>query len=96
MVEGFFFSFSSSFVPSHSTIWTAHLPKALGLNETTSLVLETVQTHATYPWPKEAAQADDQLLKYETDLLIISPYNTVVQRTKIRYARIPPSAPYLN
>lgn len=69
---------------SHSIMWTAELPKALGLNETTSLVLETVQTHATYPWPKEAAQGDDQLLKYETDLLIISPYNTTVQRTKIR------------
>jgi oligosaccharyltransferase complex subunit alpha (ribophorin I) len=60
------------------------LPTPLGLNETTSVVFETIQTHASYPWPAEASQTDDQVLKYETDILILSPYNTAVQRTKIR------------
>jgi hypothetical protein len=60
------------------------LPKELAVNGTLNLVLETVQTHATYPYPSRAAQKDPQLLKYETDLFITSPYDTLVQRTKIR------------
>lgn len=47
--------------------------------------METVQTHATYPWPKTAAQNEAQSLKYEADLFILSPYPTLVQRTKIKY-----------
>jgi oligosaccharyltransferase complex subunit alpha (ribophorin I) len=62
------------------------LPKALDVNGTVNLVLETVQTHATHPFPKQATQKEPQLLKYETDLFTISPYTTLVQRTKIKYA----------
>lgn len=65
-------------------LYAVELPKPLGVNGTTTIVLETVQTHATYPWPAEAAQKDDQLLKYETDLFVISPYKTAVQRTRVR------------
>lgn len=61
------------------------LPKELPLNGTLNIVLETVQTHATYPHPSSATQKDLQLLKYETDLFIKSPYSTLVQRTKVRY-----------
>ncbi|KAG1754033.1 Ribophorin I [Suillus paluster] len=60
------------------------LPKELAVNGTLNLVLETVQTHATYPFPEQAAQKDPQLLKYETDLFTISPYTTLVQRTKVK------------
>ncbi|KAJ6613452.1 oligosaccharyl transferase alpha subunit [Mycena sp. CBHHK59/15] len=60
------------------------LPKPLGLNATLNIVLETVQTHTTYPWPERAAQQEDQALKYKTDLFVLSPYHTAVQRTKIR------------
>jgi oligosaccharyltransferase complex subunit alpha (ribophorin I) len=60
------------------------LPKALDVNGTVNLVLETVQTHATHPFPKQATQKEPQLLKYETDLFTISPYTTLVQRTKIK------------
>ncbi|KAG2141696.1 Ribophorin I [Suillus bovinus] len=60
------------------------LPKALAVNGTLNLVLETVQTHATHPFPEQAAQKEPQLLKYETDLFTISPYTTLVQRTKIK------------
>lgn len=49
-------------------------------------MLDTVQTHATYPWPKEASQTDAQSLKFEADLFVLSPYRTVVQRTKIKLA----------
>ncbi|KAF8914591.1 oligosaccharyl transferase alpha subunit [Mucidula mucida] len=60
------------------------LPKPLAVNSTVNLVLETVQTHATWPWPETAAQKDEQALKYRTDLFVISPYATHVQRTKIK------------
>jgi oligosaccharyltransferase complex subunit alpha (ribophorin I) len=60
------------------------LPAPLEKGATLNLVLETVQTHATRPWPETARQQDDQALKYDLDLLILSPYHTVVQRTKIR------------
>ncbi|KAJ7129679.1 oligosaccharyl transferase alpha subunit [Mycena epipterygia] len=60
------------------------LPQALGLNATVNIVLETIQTHATYPWPERASQQEDQALKYKTDLFVLSPYHTAVQRTKIR------------
>ncbi|EGN93047.1 hypothetical protein SERLA73DRAFT_190196 [Serpula lacrymans var. lacrymans S7.3] len=73
---------------SKSHLFAVTLPKKLGVNGTINLVLDTVQTHATYPWPQSAAQKDPQSLKYESDLFIVSPYHTAVQRTKIK-----PSSP---
>ena len=61
------------------------LPNGLKKDESITLELETVQTHATYAWPPAVSQGDDYFLKYETDLFVISPYPTQVQRTKIRY-----------
>ena len=69
--------------------YTVELPKPLNVNGTTNLVIETVQTHATYPWPQQASQKDDQALKYETDLFILSPYKTATQRAKVRYVSVP-------
>lgn len=60
------------------------LPKGLKKDEVITLELETVQTHATYAWPQSVGQSEDMFLKYETDLFVISPYPTQVQRTKIR------------
>lgn len=60
------------------------LPKTLPVNKTLNLVLETVQTHVTHPCPETAGQSDDQSLKYTTNLFVISPYATSVQRTKLR------------
>ena len=65
-------------------LYTVELPTVLNTNQTANLVIETVQTHATYPWPEEAGQKDPQSLKYETELLVLSPYKTSVQRTKFR------------
>ncbi|KAM6495891.1 oligosaccharyl transferase alpha subunit [Amanita muscaria] len=60
------------------------LPRALAVNGTLNIVLETVQTHVTKPWPERASQTEDQALKFATDLFVISPYSTGVQRTKLR------------
>jgi oligosaccharyltransferase complex subunit alpha (ribophorin I) len=60
------------------------LPRPLGVNKTITIVLETMQTHTTWPCPATAAQAEGQALKYKTDLFVLSPYHTVVQRTKIK------------
>ncbi|KAJ7890816.1 Ribophorin I [Mycena leptocephala] len=60
------------------------LPQSLGLNASINIVLESLQTHATYPWPERASQQESQALKYKTDLFVLSPYHTAVQRTKIK------------
>ncbi|KAH9853610.1 oligosaccharyl transferase alpha subunit [Lenzites betulinus] len=65
-------------------LYTIELPKALNTDGTANLVIETVQTHATFAWPQEASQKDPQSLKYQSELLVLSPYHTAVQRTKIR------------
>ncbi len=59
-------------------------PKALVVNGTVNIVLETLQTRATKPWPAKVAQADEQALKFSTNLFVVSPYSTAVQRTKLR------------
>ncbi|KAF8621636.1 hypothetical protein AX15_007654 [Amanita polypyramis BW_CC] len=60
------------------------LPRALAVNGTLNIVLETIQTHVTKPWPEKAAQGDQQALKFTTGLFVVSPYSTSVQRTKLR------------
>ena len=75
---------SYSLVSSDYHLLDVALPKALGVNSTMNIVLETVQTHATTPWPERASQKDDQALKYETNLFVLSPYHTSVQRTKLK------------
>lgn len=60
------------------------LPRKLAVNGTINLVLEAIQTHATYPYPAQATQADPQLLKYDAELFVLSPYTTLVQRTKVK------------
>jgi oligosaccharyltransferase complex subunit alpha (ribophorin I) len=49
-----------------------------------NLLVETIQTHASHPWPATAPQNSPQLLRYHGDLFVISPYTTKVQRTKYR------------
>jgi oligosaccharyltransferase complex subunit alpha (ribophorin I) len=73
-----------NFKSSQFDILRVQLPKPLDVGSTVNLVLETVQTHASRPWPERAGQNDGQALKYDCNLLVISPYNTLVQRTKIK------------
>ncbi len=65
--------------------YTVDIPKPLSANGTVNLVVETVHTHTTYPWPQTAGQENDQSLKYEGDLLVLSPYKTATQRVKVRW-----------
>ncbi|KAJ7068267.1 Ribophorin I [Mycena amicta] len=60
------------------------LPQALAVGASVNIVVESILTHATYPWPERAAQSEEQALKHETDLFVLSPYRTAVQRTKIK------------
>ena len=60
------------------------LPKPLSGNKTLNIVFENIQTHATTPWPEAAEQRGDQGLKYTTGLFVLSPYSTLVQRTKLK------------
>ena len=60
------------------------LPKALSLNKTLNIVFESIQTHVTRPHPKSVRQNEEQALKYTTELFVLSPYPTSVQRTKIK------------
>ncbi|KAF4619525.1 hypothetical protein D9613_005085 [Agrocybe pediades] len=60
------------------------LEKPLSTNKTLNIVVETIQTHATEPWPATAGQKDEQALRYTTGLFILSPYATTVQRTKVK------------
>jgi oligosaccharyltransferase complex subunit alpha (ribophorin I) len=60
------------------------LPKALSHNKTMNIVFESIQTHVTQPYPKSVRQSEEQALKYTTELFVLSPYPTSVQRTKIK------------
>jgi len=64
--------------------YTVDLPNTLSINATVNLVVETVHTHTTYAWPEKVSQEHDQALKYEGDLLVLSPYKTATQRIKVR------------
>lgn len=67
-----------------SSLIAVKLPRELSANGTLNLLFESVQTHATRPHPERAAQTDPQLLNYETGLFVLSPYGTLVQRTKVK------------
>jgi oligosaccharyltransferase complex subunit alpha (ribophorin I) len=75
----------ASFIPCSGTyLHTVDLPKPLSVNSTINLVVETIHTHTTYAWPAKVGQEQDQGLKYEGDLLVLSPYKTATQRIKVR------------
>ncbi|CEL59878.1 oligosaccharyltransferase complex subunit alpha (ribophorin I) [Rhizoctonia solani AG-1 IB] len=69
---------------SHAFLYSINLPKTLKNNQTANIVVSTVQSHASTPLPETAAQGDPQSLMYQTPLYVLSPYKSVVQRTKIR------------
>jgi len=65
-------------------LYVAELPKPLKKDEQITLELESMLIGATYPWPAAIAQSDKQSLQLDTNLFVLSPYHTTVQRTKIR------------
>ncbi|KAF8524598.1 oligosaccharyl transferase alpha subunit [Hysterangium stoloniferum] len=70
----------------HSRSWTyvATLPEPLKSLGDVTLEFKTVQSNAGTPLPAMVAQENPQSLKYSTDLFVISPYATTIQRTKVR------------
>jgi oligosaccharyltransferase complex subunit alpha (ribophorin I) len=55
------------------------------IGDNVNIVVEALETHATWPWPPTAAQSEGQSLKYETYLFVLSPYDTQVMRNRIKY-----------
>lgn len=49
-----------------------------------TLELNTVQSNAVKPVPAAVRQSEPQSLEYSTDLFVVSPYTTTIQRTKVR------------
>ena len=54
-------------------------------DETATIVVNSILSHASTPFPATVKQGDPQLLKFSTDAYILSPYRTLSERTKIRY-----------
>ncbi|KAF8592190.1 oligosaccharyl transferase alpha subunit [Ramaria rubella] len=69
---------------SRTWSYTATLPKIMKSQTDMTLELNTVQSNAGTPVPATVRQEDPQSLLYNTDLFVVSPYATVIQRTKIR------------
>lgn len=72
---------------SHCSVYSllhVKLPKPVPLNDTINLVVDTIQTRVSHPWPEKASQKEEQGMRYSTGLFIISPYSTAVQRLKLK------------
>lgn len=66
------------------SLYSATLPKPLKTDETATLVLSTIQSHASDPLPATIKQTEPLYLKYTADLYVISEYDTAIQRLKLR------------
>ena len=64
--------------------YSISLPQVLAVNETVTLLINIIETHATSPLPATAKQADAQSLVYETGAYVLSPYATLSQKTRLR------------
>lgn len=72
------------YVLSPAVYYSVTLPKSLSVNDTISLVVSSIESHASYPLPAVAKQTEGQSLVYETEAYIVSSYPTLNQRTKIK------------
>jgi oligosaccharyltransferase complex subunit alpha (ribophorin I) len=54
---------------------------------TATLVVTSVLSHASTPFPASVKQAEPQALKFTTEAYVLTPYHTLSERTKIRYAQ---------
>ncbi|KAF8311164.1 oligosaccharyl transferase alpha subunit [Clavulina sp. PMI_390] len=64
--------------------YSVNLPKPLGVNDTISITVSSIESHAAYPLPAVAKQNEAQSLVYETSSYIPSPYTTLTQKTKLK------------
>ncbi|KZT60727.1 oligosaccharyltransferase alpha subunit [Calocera cornea HHB12733] len=65
-------------------VYAITLPKALPKGESLTLLIDTIESHATYPKPAFASQVDNHFRVYEADGLVLSPYETTSQRLRIK------------
>ena len=56
----------------------------MAANATANLVVDSILSHASTPFPATVKQSDPQRLKFETEALVLTPYPTLSQRIKIR------------
>jgi dolichyl-diphosphooligosaccharide---protein glycosyltransferase subunit 1 (ribophorin I) len=82
-------SASCLILDSRTWSYTATIQKSMKAHTDITLELITVQSNAVKPVPATIRQKDPQSLKYDTDLFVVSPYATAIQRTKIRYVQHP-------
>ena len=72
---------------SHAYLYTVDLPP-MAANATANLVVDSILSHASTPFPATIKQSDPQRLKFETEALVLTPYPTLSQRIKIRLVRL--------
>jgi hypothetical protein len=68
---------------SHAYLYTVDLPP-MTANATVNLVVDSILSHASTPFPATIKQSDPQRLKFEVEALVLTPYPTSSQRIKIR------------
>lgn len=51
-----------------------------------TLVVNSVLVHASTAYPAAVKQGDPQAFKFSTEAYVLSPYKTIAERTKIRWA----------
>ena len=71
---------------SHAHLYSVDLPP-MAANATANLVVDSILSHASTPFPATVKQSDPQRLKFETEALVLTPYPTFSQRIKIRLVR---------
>jgi len=75
---------------SNAHLYSVELPPMTG-EATATIVVNSVLSHASTPFPASVKQGDPQLLTFSTDAYVLSPYRTLSERTKVRYANFGPS-----
>ncbi|KIM19466.1 hypothetical protein M408DRAFT_47828, partial [Serendipita vermifera MAFF 305830] len=68
---------------SNAYLYSVELPP-MAEDATATIVVNSILSHASTPFPESIKQADPQLLKFSTEAYVLSPYRTLSERTKIR------------
>ncbi|PVG00015.1 Ribophorin I [Serendipita vermifera] len=68
---------------SNAFLYTVELP-AMAENATATLIVNSILSHASAPFPASIKQSDPQALKFTTEAYVMTPYHTLSERTKIR------------
>jgi Ribophorin I len=59
----------------------------MAANATATLVVNSILSHASTPFPAAVKQSEPQGLKFGTEAFVLTPYPTLSQRIKIRLVR---------